>query len=62
LKKLRVVVLQNEIEIGIGVLARKLRHVEVTGLRVEEEDGAGVVVGTCSFRQSKEKDNLSFHI
>jgi hypothetical protein len=55
-------VLQNGIEIGIGVLDRKLRHVEETGLRVEEEDGAVVVVGACSFRQSKEKDNFSFHM
>jgi hypothetical protein len=37
LKKLRVVVLQNEIEVGIGVLDGKLRHVEEEeiGLRVE---------------------------
>jgi hypothetical protein len=37
--------LQNEIEVGIGVLDGKLRHVEEEiGLRVEEEDGAVVVV------------------
>jgi hypothetical protein len=51
-------VLQNEIEVGIGVLDRKLRHVEEIGLRVEKKDGA--VVGSCSFRQCKEKDDFSF--
>jgi hypothetical protein len=46
LKKLRVVVLQNEIEVGIGVLDGKLCHVEEEiGLRVEEEVGDVVVVG-----------------
>jgi hypothetical protein len=38
-------VLQNEIEVGIGVLDGKLCHVEeAIGLRVQEEDGAVVVV------------------
>jgi hypothetical protein len=54
-------VLQNVIEVGIGVLDGKLRHVEEIGLRVEEKDGAVVVVvGSCSFRQSKEKVDFSF--
>jgi hypothetical protein len=59
-------VLQNEIEVGIGVLDGKLRHVEKKWLRVEKEDGAVVskkiVKRSCSFRQSKEKDGISFHI
>jgi hypothetical protein len=45
LKKLHVVVLHVEIEVGIG-LDGKLRHVEEEiRLRVEEEEGAVVVVG-----------------
>ena len=43
MKKLRVVVLHVEIEVGI-VLDGTLRHVEEIGLRAEEEEGA-VVVG-----------------
>jgi hypothetical protein len=46
LKKRRVVVLQNEDEVGNGVPDGKLHHVEEEiGLRVEEEEGAAVVVG-----------------
>jgi hypothetical protein len=40
-----VVVLQNEIEVGIGVLDGKIRHVlveEEIWLKVEKEDGAVV--------------------
>lgn len=46
MKKLRVVVLHVEIEVGI-VLDGTLRHVEEIGLRAEEEEGAAaaVVVG-----------------
>jgi hypothetical protein len=44
LKRLCVVVLQ--VEVGIGVLDGKLRHEEEEiRLRVEEEEGAAVVVG-----------------
>lgn len=45
MKKLRVV-LQVEVEVGIGVLDGKVRRVEEEiRLRVEEEEGAVVVVG-----------------
>ena len=46
MKKLRVVVLQVEVEVGIGVSDGKVRRVEEEiGLRVEEEEGAVVDVG-----------------
>ena len=47
MKKQRVVVLQVEVEVGIGVLDGKFRHVEEIGLRVEEEEGtaAAAAVG-----------------
>jgi hypothetical protein len=61
LKKLRVVVLHVEIEVGI-VLDGKLRHVEEgIGPRVEEEEGAAAAVVGKKIVKTKHVASIEDH-